>query len=204
MKSRLLAGDYQWPRTVILMKPPLRFVRCSTVIACCFSSWMNTRAVFNADRGERVWERERESVCVCVCAYECVSEWEGYLKKKKKEKRVRLSNSVEKSSGSYYSVVFNWDLIDPSIIHRDCQWAVYAVYATSVSLSFPRILTTKYNLWFFCVVLHFYLFLPLRHPLIFLTLSTWSCKFHHVTSYTFTAFQWFYRRLHAVTVVLSL
>ena len=49
--------------------------------------------------------RERERACVCVCAYECVRG--VFEKKKKKEKRVRLSNSVEKSSGSYYSVVFN-------------------------------------------------------------------------------------------------
>lgn len=95
---------------------------------------------------------------------------------KKKEKRVRLSNSIEKSSGSYYSVVFNWDLIDPSIIHCDCQWAVYAVYATSVSLSFPRILTTKYILCFSCFffVLHFYLyffsFVTLSFPFDFATL----------------------------------
>lgn len=171
IKSRLLAVDYQWPWIVILMKPPLQFVRnrCSTVIACCFSSWMNTRPVFNTDRKKG---RERE------CAGVCVSET-SILKK-----RVRLSNSAEKSSGSYYLVVFNWDLIDPSIIHRDCQWAVYAVYATSVSLSFHGILTMKYNLCFFlcCVAFLFisFPFLSFRFPYINLIAQVLSCYFSAV------------------------
>ena len=39
--------------------------------------------------------------------------------------------------------------------------------------SLPR--NTIYD--FFCVVLHFYLFLPLCYPFTFLASSTWSCKF---------------------------
>lgn len=115
-------------------------------------------------------------------------EWDEYLKKK----RVRLSNSAEKSSGSYYLVVFNWDLIDPSIIHRDCQWAVYAVYATSVSLSFHRILTMKYNLCFFfvlrCIFIYFFSFLILLFSLHQLDRASSAMLFFSSSSKNYT--QW--------------
>lgn len=57
----------------------------------------------------------------------CLSGWMNTLAvfNREKKKRVRSSNGTEKSSGSYYPSVFNWDLIDPSIIHPDCQWAFY-------------------------------------------------------------------------------
>lgn len=144
---------YQWPRIVILMKPPFAicteplfdsdcvlFFKLNEHAGRCLTCTRKHTRRHTHTRRESERDEERKSV----------SERESIKKRKKKNCCVRLSNSIEKSGGSYYSVVFNWDLIDPSIIHCDCQWAVYAVYATSVSLSFPRILTTKYILCFSC------------------------------------------------------
>lgn len=164
---------YQWPRIVILMKPPFAicteplfdsdcvlFFKLNEHAGRCLTYTRKHTRRHTHTRRESERDEERKSV----------SERESIKKRKKKNCCVRLSNSIEKSGGSYYSVVFNWDLIDPSIIHCDCQWAVYAVYATSVSLSFPRILTTKYILcfscfFFFCVAFLFILLL-LCHPFI--------------------------------------
>lgn len=113
------------------MKPRLRCVRkrCSRVIACCFSSWMNRV------RGLCVTHKRKKK----RNAFGCRTAW------------------VEKGNGSYYSVVFNRDLIDPSIIHRDYQWAVRprSVCNRRVSLSFPSNPFYEIQFMFFCVVFLF-------------------------------------------------
>lgn len=68
---------------------------------------------------------------------------------------------TEKSRDSYYPVVFNWDLIDPSIIHRDCQCVVYAVCVTSVFRFRSLISLLRNTIYAFCFLLHFIYIFPM-------------------------------------------
>lgn len=59
--------------------------------------------------------------------------------------------------------MFNWDLIDPSIIHRDCQCVVYAVCVTSVFRFRSFISLLRNTFYAFCFLLHFIYIFPMYY-----------------------------------------
>lgn len=105
----------------------------------------------------------RVYVYVCVGVYAC--ELDGWFSAASKRAAVMFKKpsptgggDAEKSRDSYYPAVFNWDLIDPSIIHRDCQCAVYVVCSTSVFRFRSLISLLRNTIYAFCFLLCFIYF----------------------------------------------